>query len=485
MNRSTATRIGEVHHVADADASYRKVLADVIGTKDEVTSGETQSVGSKRASKEILHYNLVIENPRERLIWNPQRPINLPAAVARFVWMMAGNDRLKDIEFYEPKAAFFTDDGIVMPGSCYGHRMIYPAPGCNQILGIVERLKRDIATRRAAISVYRAEDAVRESKDIPCTFGLAFHNRDGFLHPSVVMRSNNAFILLPYNIFEFSMLGEVIAAEVGLELGAMSYYAMSMHVYANDYKAAQNVIDADLHNPNKPIPPMPRIPSPLGQIQELVKIEANARHAAAGFSRTDFEAKWVRCADEKLDPYWRQFYYLLLLAMCKKVNFQQGVMMLQEFIDDPWLSCLPKETFASPPVLVQRKPAAELDLFGEPVTRTGKQEFRTTKLPAGVSENAYPVSNAADSTIISKADLEKEFETLLQLYKPYVARDQWSQVTEYRSKFLSAAATTPETTARVVERLRKLKFSLLPKEKVQSNRAPADRIIEELQKLLV
>jgi thymidylate synthase len=271
LSEATGTRIGLTQYVPDAEAAYRKVLADVLATDHEIVGGETKSVGSKKRSKEILHYGLVIGNPRERLIWNAKRKLNVPAAVGRFVWMMAGNDRLKDIEFYEKKVTAFSDDGIVVPGSSYGHRMMYPAPGCDQIEGVVSRLKEDAATRRAAVAVFRPEDVTRLSVDIPCTFGLAFHNRGEFLHPSVIMRSNNALVLLPYNIFEFSLLGEAVAAEIGLKLGAMSYYALSMHIYATDYGTAQDVIVADRPDQTTPVPAMPSNPPPMAQIRELVR----------------------------------------------------------------------------------------------------------------------------------------------------------------------------------------------------------------------
>ena len=93
LSEATGTRIGLTQYVPDAEAAYRKVLADVLATDHEIVGGETKSVGSKKRSKEILHYGLVIGNPRERLIWNAKRKLNVPAAVGRFVWMMAGNDR--------------------------------------------------------------------------------------------------------------------------------------------------------------------------------------------------------------------------------------------------------------------------------------------------------------------------------------------------------------------------------------------------------
>ena len=56
---------------------------------------------------------------------------------------------------------------------------------------------------------------------------------------------------------------------------------------------------------------------------------------------------------------------------------------------------------------------------------------------------------------------------------------------DYRPDFLKQAGETPERAERATNRLQKFKFSLLPDEKVEYNRAPAVRIISELEKILV
>jgi thymidylate synthase len=474
---ATATGFGVTRSLPDAETAYRKALADVLATDCEIVGGETESIGSKKRFKEILHYSFLIENPRERLIWNAKRKLNLPAAVGRFVWMMAGNDRLYDIEFYEKKVAAFTDDGIIVPGSNYGHRMKYADPGCDQIAGAVSRLKKDPATRRAAIAVFSPEDATRVSHDIPCTFGLAFHNRGEFLHASVIMRSNNAYVLLPYNIFEFSLLGEAVAAEIGLKLGAMAYYAMSMHVYATDYGKAQNVTDAGRDAQSTPVPEMPRSPSPLDQIRELVRIEVEVRHAAAAFSSRNFESKWIPFADSRLDPYWRQFYYMLLLAMCQRVGFSSGVAHLREFIDEPWLSCVPSEVMTPH----ASHAVAQPDLFQEIETKSNVSQ--TLGSVPNATANTSVVGSRPDSTVISRADLEQELEQVLKLYRPHVATDQWSRVVAHQPIFIERATSSQQKVVKVFQRLRNLRFSLEKGEKVEAYRARAEVIIRGLEEL--
>lgn len=83
------------------------------------------------------------------------------------------------------------------------------------------------------------------------------------------------------------------------------------------------------------------------------------------------------------------------------------------------------------------------------------------------------------------AVLENGLDEVLSLYKPYVARNEWKRLMDYRPDFLKQASETPERAKRVTNRLQKFKFSLLPDEKVEYNRAPAVRIISELEKILV
>lgn len=81
-------------------------------------------------------------------------------------------------------------------------------------------------------------------------------------------------------------------------------------------------------------------------------------------------------------------------------------------------------------------------------------------------------------------DLEKTLDDVIGLYKPYVARKEWLRLMDYRPTFLEKACQTQEMAEQTMRRLQQLKFSLASDEKVEYNRAPAARIIAELEKLL-
>jgi len=310
-------------------------LKDVINHGHLVKSGRSLSTGSGKTFKEILNYSLKVTAPRERLVWNPSRRLNLEGAVARFVWMLGGNDRLRDIEFYwGQNVSPFSDDGILLSGSDTGHRILYPLPGVNQLKGAIDRLVEDSSTRRAAITIYQPIDAVRKSVDIPCALGLAFHIRNHVLHASTFMRSNNALRLLPYNLFEFSLLAEVVAAVLKVGLGTLCYSALSMHVFQEDFEEATRISEQTKSFAKLSMPRVPSSPDPMEQIKELVKLEAEARYSASGLTERRMD-QLISLGRQRLSPYWRQFLLLLLMAITKDPasNFAQR---LRRELADPW-----------------------------------------------------------------------------------------------------------------------------------------------------
>lgn len=365
---TTELKKNETNQVEDANEAYKSTLKDILNFGSEIKAEQSLSVGSNKKFKEILNYNLVIKNPTQRLLTNSSRGFNLPGAIARFVWMMAANNRLADIEFYWGlKVSKFTDDGYTVPGSSYGARMFNASPGLDQIEAVIKRLKEDPSTRRAAVSIYHPIDAIRPSKDIPCTFGIFYHIRDNKLISTVVMRSNNAFILLPYNIFEFSLLAEIIAKEVGVEMGSMYYNALSMHIYEDNYEFSKKIVDGADELSDVHFPPMPFTPKPMDEVKKLIRLEAQIRHVSAGLNNSNIN-EWLKEKiilgkgeenEIELNEYWKQFYYLLLyFIVSKKTADKEALKKVANLITDPYKKYLDADDLKIMPKSTQQ------DLFG-------------------------------------------------------------------------------------------------------------------------
>ena len=232
--------------------------------------------------------------------------------------MMTANNRLADIAFYEPKVKSFSDDRLTVPGSSYGMRLRQPQPGLDQVQSVIETLRSDSNTRRAAITVYHPVDAVRKSKDIPCAFGMFFHCRQARLHATVIMRSNNALTLLPLNIFEFSMLAEVVAVEAGLELGGITWFVGSMHLFEADAKGARDRLrDTPSRLDEMASMRQDTGHGPLEELTRLGCLEAEMRHASKAIDHRSI-GEWVDRFCSELSPYWAQMGLLLLSNVAKR-----------------------------------------------------------------------------------------------------------------------------------------------------------------------
>ncbi|HMK18188.1 MAG TPA: thymidylate synthase [Chitinophagaceae bacterium] len=399
------------NQVEDANQAYKSTLKDILTIGSEIRAAESLSVGSNKKFKEILNYNLIIKNPTQRLLTNSSRGFNLPGAIARFVWMMAANNRLADIEFYWGlKVSKFTDDGYTVPGSSYGARMFNASPGLDQIEAVIKRLKEDPSTRRAAVSIYHPIDAIRPSKDIPCTFGIFYHVRDNKLISTVVMRSNNAFILLPYNIFEFSLLAEIIAKEVGVEMGSMYYNALSMHIYEDNYEISQKIVDGkdelnDIH-----FPPMPFTPKPMEEVKKLIRLEAQIRHVSAGLNNSNIN-EWLKDTiiigkgeenEIQLSEYWKQFYYLLLyFIVSKKTADKDALKKVTDLISDPYKKYLDAEDLKIMPKATQQ------DLFGNITGNASYADFSHVTRKLNSLEALCSEYNTGEKEIGKKIDFPK------------------------------------------------------------------------------
>lgn len=284
-----------------ADEAVQHTVFDCLtfGLPLEATKGDTY---------EILNYTTGMTNPRARIMTHASHPLNVTTAVARFVWLIAGNNRLEDIALYEPKVRGYTDDELTVPGSSYGARLFNAAPGLNQIEGVVRRLMDKPSTRQASAVVWLPQDAVRESADIPCTFGFFFHIRNDALHMTTVMRSNNAFRLLPFNLFEFTLLQETLATTLGVELGEYTHWAASQHVYARDNdKGVRYLADSE---PGVSIEMSPMPPgNALEQADLLAQFEGKLRHT---YSQHEFN-QVVKLSETTLNEYWYGLFMTLVV----------------------------------------------------------------------------------------------------------------------------------------------------------------------------
>lgn len=197
-------------------------------------------------TRELLGVSFEIGNPRNRLTTLEQRKWSPALAVAELAWHIRGDTDVEALAFYTPRWREFADIDGKVRGSCYGARIFDPLRlGGSQWVNVRRLLIEDRFSRRAVLNFRVEEDVSRNTNDVSCTNTLQFMVRDNQLHAFANMRSNDAIWGVPYDMFLFSCLQELMAVELGVELGRYHHYASSMHIYERHFDLATRIANSD------------------------------------------------------------------------------------------------------------------------------------------------------------------------------------------------------------------------------------------------
>ena len=170
---------------------------------------------------------------------HPARMLNHRFQQAEALWMIAGMRNLKFLTNYNPLMAKFSDDGETLAGA-YGPRL---QPQWDYI---VATLRHDWSTRQAVASIWTPSPEV--SKDIPCTLSMQFLRRpENTLNVVVTMRSSDAWLGVPYDIYSFSQIAMAVANEMGLEHGELVLNMASSHLYEDNLDVSKVILATQDH----------------------------------------------------------------------------------------------------------------------------------------------------------------------------------------------------------------------------------------------
>lgn len=168
---------------------------------------------------------------------------NLSAAYlfGEWLWYFDGKNGVDFISAFGSMWKKLSDDGVTN-NSAYGYIMRYKF-GFDQIEKVIELLKKDPNSRRAVINLNTPNESVIETRDEPCTIALDFLIRDNKLYCTGMMRSNDIWFGLPYDIAFFMELQKLIADVIGVEYGTYTHFAVSLHAYDKNLKQIQNIVE--------------------------------------------------------------------------------------------------------------------------------------------------------------------------------------------------------------------------------------------------
>lgn len=196
------------------------------------------------ATRELSPVYFTLLNPRKRCISNPVRKWSLNLALGEFCWHLSGSNDINHICHYTKLWKEFTEDGFTIQGSCYGHKVFTNLNGQpSQWEKLIHLLQDDPESRRAVLYFVDTNAEIGSAKDIACACSIQFLIRDGQVNAIVYMRSNDAILGLPYDVFLFTMLQELLAVELNLSIGTYNHFIGSAHLYDKHIELAKNIVN--------------------------------------------------------------------------------------------------------------------------------------------------------------------------------------------------------------------------------------------------
>jgi len=179
---------------------------------------------------EFNGWSMRLDDIANNWVWVPGRKLKASYGAAELLWYLSGSDDGRVMQRYAPQYSNFLD-GLVAYGA-YGARW----QRYDQLRRLVKTLQDDQSSRRAVVTCWEPDDLAREKRDIPCTLSLQFLQREGHLNLITTMRSNDAWLGLPYDVWCFSTLQKLVADSLDLRYGWYQHQVGSLHLYERDAK---------------------------------------------------------------------------------------------------------------------------------------------------------------------------------------------------------------------------------------------------------
>lgn len=198
---------------------------------------------------EMLHFDTEIANPTRRCVGGYQRRMNIYFLLAEALWIFKGRRDVEFMDMFNSQLKNYSDNGkhyhapygwrlrkqgITSEGEVTDSNRHYFETGLDQVRSALVALKTNVESRRVVMQIWNAGlDMDTVTKDLPCNDIVMLKVRNGGLNLSIGNRSNDLDRGLTTNVFQFSMVGEIMAAILDLRYDKQVHHSDSLHLYTD------------------------------------------------------------------------------------------------------------------------------------------------------------------------------------------------------------------------------------------------------------
>jgi thymidylate synthase len=188
-----------------------------------------------KLTRDLGFASLVVPAPVQMLPLGTRPKLSTAIAAVEAVQLIGGFSDPNLIQRSAPALMPYAEPGGRFHGA-YGMRI------GTQVGNVITKLRNDPDSRQAVVTLWDPMlDNLPHKKDYPCTVALTFEVHGGKLAMTTVMRSNDVWRGLPYDMFQFTQLQESVARVLGLPAGRYRHVALSLHAYEEDWPELEKV----------------------------------------------------------------------------------------------------------------------------------------------------------------------------------------------------------------------------------------------------
>lgn len=271
------------------------LLFDVL---DRLLKINDRVAGSRGSFSEITGVLLELTNPLARLS-RTEKKTHVFSSLGELLWYLSGSNDLAFITYYLRRYLGESDDEKTVYGA-YGPRLLKMAGQHDQISNVIKVLQAKRTSKRAVIQLFDAADLAQPHREVPCTCTIQLMVRADKVHMLTNMRSNDAYLGLPHDVFAFTMLQELIARSLDVAVGSYKHFVGSLHLYEDHRTAAEEYLGEGFQA--RVGVAMPSMPSeePWSSIRVLSDAESRIRLGET-----------LDVGTLSLAPYWQDLVRLL------------------------------------------------------------------------------------------------------------------------------------------------------------------------------
>jgi len=183
------------------------------------------------------------------------KKLHLRSIIHELLWFLQGSTNV----------AYLRDNGVTIwdewadesgeLGPVYGHQWRHWPSGdggtIDQIVDVVDRIRRDPDSRRLIVSAWNVADIPKMAL-APCHAFFQFYVAGGRLSCQMYQRSADIFLGVPFNIASYALLTYMVAQQCDLEVGDFVWTGGDCHLYLNHLEQARTQLAREPY-------PLPRL----------------------------------------------------------------------------------------------------------------------------------------------------------------------------------------------------------------------------------